>query len=492
MILEFLKPFGNWKVGDITDQVSEGVGRALITQGDAKESTEAAQLRALLVSETTRTREEMLDLARTSLGAKPAPKGPAGGKELVDSVTGATRIDHTASAGKRCMGEALKAVFYVQAQGTPGPLREWAQNLLDKEYAQERVNYKVTDDGQMMETIERNGVTVTRTGTESISGGPTYGFSIKPDWSNTMFKIPIEASVMEGSCYEVPVGNALEFKWPALDQYKAPIAGQSAAYAGFQLFRKGEITQRTYSDAALSMIEYKITDLTAFTTLSRDLVADSYLAIDAVCQQVLGDAFQWKKDYEFINGLGIGSPTGFLNSNAALTVTRNTANHIVYEDLVAMMKQIHSSCWNGLRWITNTQTLSELVAIKNAAGTYVYQPNSLIAQYMRPTVMKDSTSDAQFTMPRGWLEGIPVYFTEKLPTLGTKGDLCLIHPKSYGVATRSGLEVGLSEHFLFDTDTIAYRFKLRNDAKPLWRAPYIQSDGGNTTATKVGPFSVLV
>ena len=152
-----------------------------------------------------------------------------------------------------------------------------------------------------------------------------------------------------------------------------------------------------------------------------------------------------------------------------------------------MMKQIHSSCYRGLRWVANTQTLDQLVSIKNHAGTYVYQPNAMITQAMEPTVMAGSVP-SQY---RGVLIGIPVFLTEKVPTLGTKGDLSLIHPQSYGVATRSGLEVAISEHFLFDTDTVAFRFKVRNDAKPLWRAPYIQSDGGNTTGSKVGPFSIL-
>ena len=48
MILEFAQPFGKWKVGDITDEVSEGVGRALVEQGTAKPSTEMAQVRSTL------------------------------------------------------------------------------------------------------------------------------------------------------------------------------------------------------------------------------------------------------------------------------------------------------------------------------------------------------------------------------------------------------------------------------------------------------------
>jgi len=381
----------------------------------------------------------------------------------------------------------LNCVFMAQCNDAPEAKRSYARNLLSRVYSDNTVTYKTDDRGELTETVERGGVTITRTGTESISGGPTYGFAIKPDWATQLFRIPIEDSVIEGAAREVPVGSALEFKWPALDQWKTPVAGQSASYAGFQLSRKGEITQRSSSDAALSMIEFKITDLTAYTTLSRDLMADNYIQMDSTLVAILGEAFQWKKDYEFLNSNGIGSPVGIFQANATQTVTRGTSSKIEYEDLVGMMKQIHSSCYRGLRWIANTQTIDQLVAIKNHAGTYVYQPNAVITQAMDPTVLAGSVP-AQY---RGTLIGIPVFFTEKVPTLGTKGDLSLVHPQSYGVATRSGLEVAISEHFLFDTDTVAFRFKIRNDAKSLWRAPYIQSDGGNTTASKVGPFSLL-
>lgn len=497
MLLQFTQDVGAWAKETCHD-LNADVARAFVSAGQAKEIDLGTFVEASRKADNEKFREEMKDLMRAAIsGGKPEPKGPPGIKTTADGsgveIPGSGRVDHTKAAGKRCLGEAMKCVFLAQADGVPSEARQWANNLLDKVYAEERVSYKVDDSGNLSETVERNGVSITRTGTESISGGPTYGFLVKPEWSNSVFRIPIEESVIEGAAFEVPVGKALDFNWPALDQYKAPVAGQSAAYAGFQLFRKGEITQRTYSDGALSEINYKITDLTAFTTLSRDLIADSYIGIDAMLQQVLGQAFQWKKDFEYINANGIGCPVGFLQANALLTQTRGTASHIEYEDIVGMMSKLHPACWSGARWVTNVACLPDLVSIKNHAGNLVYQPNSLIAQYMRPSVMGEPGPYSMTTFrAQGMLEGLPVYFTEKVPVLGTKGDLSLIHPGSYGIATRSGLEIGLSEHFLFDTDTIAYRFKLRNDGKPLWRAPYIQSDGGNTTATKVSPFVTLV
>jgi len=86
------------------------------------------------------------------------------------------------------------------------------------------------------------------------------------------------------------------------------------------------------------------------------------------------------------------------------------------------------------------------------------------------------------------LLGFPLYFSEKVPTLGSTGDLSLVAPSQFGVARREGLEMGVSEHFYFSTDLIAYRGKLRHDMKPLWRSYYQQADG---SSTKVAPFVIL-
>ena len=109
---------------------------------------------------------------------------------------------------------------------------------------------------------------------------------------------------------------------------------------------------------------------------------------------------------------------------------------------------------------------------------------------MQPSIIGQSSVDnaALVTRPAGTLFGFPLYVSEKVPVLGTAGDISLVDPSQYGYAKRQGLEVGLSEHFLFDTDQIAYRFKLRHDAKSLWRAPYTQADG---KSTKVSPFIIL-
>ena len=52
------------------------------------------------------------------------------------------------------------------------------------------------------------------------------------------------------------------------------------------------------------------------------------------------------------------------------------------------------------------------------------------------------------------------------------------------------MEIGVSEHFYFSTDKIAYRFKKRHDGKSLWRAPYQDASAVTTGGTPwmVSPF----
>jgi hypothetical protein len=509
MILEFVQPFGAWKPGQITDEIGDTVGRSLVEQGLAKQSTEAAQLRALMLAETTRTRDEMLELTRSTLqgargqhGQKP-PQPPNGGGAVDFSKLERTEgPEERGSDGKkyeRSFGEFCRCVAWAQGIDTDYKLRSHAIDKLRNRYGADKCDYEVDErTGVILQTITRTmdyGVeTITRTGTESLGGGPTYGFALKPEYMSTLFELPMEQSVFAGSTFGIPIGQALELKWPALDQYRGPVTAngitQSAVFAGFTLGYVGETTARPSSDAKLSDIVFKILDLTGFTDLSRDLIADNYIAMDAMATRVFGRAFVWMEDYMSIRGNGQGQPEGYFNSLATLGYDRGTASHIYYGDLVNMQQLLHPMCWPGARWITHLTTLTELQAIQVSAGVYVYQPNALISQAMQPSIIGNSSYDsgAKITRPMGSLLGWPVYISEKVPTLGNTGDLSLVCPDQYGYARRAGLEVGLSEHFYFSTDRIAYRFKMRHDGRSLWRAPYIQADGTQS----VSPFVVLL
>lgn len=509
--IEFTAKVGSWEPGHI-ESFPRSVAEGYIAAGQATASDAVQHMRTSLQADADKRfaafEERLLGVLKpqpTNTERKGPPTG--GGGVNFDRIDGGDPLDPAKLKQHERWyhaGQMVRALLSAQATDAEPQDREWGTNILRKLYCTSRVDYKV-EGGDDQKNVARfnDNIGVTRTGTESISGGPSYGFLVKPEWSEQLFRIPIEESVVEPGAFQVPVGQALEFKMPALDQYNAPASGQSAAYAGFSLGRKGEITKRTYSDGKTNEIDFKITDLTAFTTYSRDLDADAFIRIGAMIQQVLGQAFQWKKDFEFIMGNGVGGPLGILNGGApaanlppsVLNVDRATASKIFYEDIVAMMKQIHPSLWRGMYWITNqAQTLDQLVAIRTSASgnAFVFLPSAMVGQWEAPRLMGEGNPYNNLTWrAQGLLMGKPVFFSEKLPQLGSTGDLILLNPIMYGVATRAGLEMGMSEHFLFDTDTIAVRWKLRNDAKPMMRGPYIQNDANAATGSKVSWCSVL-
>ncbi len=511
MILEFTKAFGEWPVGAITDTVSEVVGRALIADGTAKESNEGAQLRALLKTETDRTRTELLELTRTSLqGNKTETKGPPNGGGGVDFTAISATSEIPAEKKKdQCFTDALRCIHFAQARDTESDLRQFAIQRLRHVYADEQIEYKMDPaSGKFNSVVTRNlpnggQEVVTRTGTDSLSGGATYGYSIKPNYLGDLFMIAREREVFASAARAIPMPNGIETKYPALGQYSAPTVSQGniinpAVFGGITLSYVNETASRPESDAVMESIEFKAVDMVGATSFSRDYIVDNFIAMDSVVTGMFGNAMAWMEDWMTINGPGNGVPQGWFNSPAAIiggaasgNATRVTANKIASEDLGWMLSHI-APC--PARWIAHRSTIPQLFILNNAAGTPVFQPNASIVQSDPLSILSKTNNGKDVYSTGGMLLGLPIFFTEKVPQLGATGDISLVCPSEYGLAERETFEVGMSEHFYFSTDKIAYRFKKRHDARSLWRKPYTDASGGPTSPTtgwQISPWIML-
>jgi HK97 family phage major capsid protein len=84
--------------------------------------------------------------------------------------------------------------------------------------------------------------------------------------------------------------------------------------------------------------------------------------------------------------------------------------------------------------------------------------------------------------------GIPLVFVDRLPALGTKGDLCLVNLSYYLIKDGSGPFVDLSDQIRFLNDEVVFRITWHVDGKP-WLTEPIGLEG--STANTVSPFVVL-
>jgi HK97 family phage major capsid protein len=302
--------------------------------------------------------------------------------------------------------------------------------------------------------------------------GSTGGFLTPVVYEQQILEFAAEKTVLSSAAFPVPLG-ARTVEWPALDQYAVPTAGQSAFFAGVKVFRKNENAARTASQPALKKVALNANDMTAYTEFSRDLQADATPAVDALITRLIGGAIGWREDWECLNGTGQGQCLGIYNAPCAINVTRNTGATIKYQDVFTMITRMLPSELMECAWIIHPYTFSTLLALADPSGKFI----------MLPYVVGEMAS--LNAGPRYQMLGIPVLVTEKAPALGSLGDLALVARSRYLLGRRAGLEIGLSEHFKFDTDQVAIRAKLRNDGQPQQVKPITLADGTSTVSMVV-------
>lgn len=495
MFVKLSTVIGEYKAGDIVE-VDEAIGRAYVTAGHAVESNEAARSDAefekRIAAATKSIKDELMEQMR-SVNAGAKSNGPPSGAMkfddqgvpfdgAVEAVSSPADRDMTGRTAKHGLGEIIGLIGRMHRE-VPSSERDYADKRLTEFYKLDRIsNFHTTDLSS-----------VSRAGTESMSGGAGYGYLVKPEYLAGYFEVAMEDSVFAPFCRQLPVGATNEIKWPALNQFFQPAVGQTAAAAGIRVFRKGEVTQRQAMDAQVNELTFKIEDLTGLTSFSRDLIADNFISSTAIVQDMFLRAMAYTVDFESVNGDSAGKLIGFRNSAALLTASRTTSSKITLEDLQKMMALFHQASYKRSMFVAHQSCYTELLTLKyGTSGVPAFIPNASIGQDSPFSAIAGNgeTGDNKFAA-HGTLLGKPIRFTtDKLEALGTSGDIVLVDPYMYGIATRQGVEVGVSEHFNFDTDKITYRFKMRNAGQSLWSGPY-HSTTPSGVDYKTSPFVQL-
>ncbi len=168
-----------------------------------------------------------------------------------------------------------------------------------------------------------------------------------------------------------------------------------------------------------------------------------------------------------VEGGGGAVPLGIMNSPALLSLARNTASKVMFEDIVAMWARRHA----GLRdyvWLVHQDVMPQLDAM--VIGTDA------------PPRFVDYGVDGTVRM-----KGCPVLEVEYAQSLNTSGDIMLASLSQYQVIDRGGVKGDSSIHVAFLTGEMCWRFIYRMGGAPLWHSPVTPFHGSNT----VSPFVVL-
>jgi len=247
-------------------------------------------------------------------------------------------------------------------------------------------------------------------------------------------------------------------KVPAWDGYDH----STNLFGGFSGVWMAENTTATNQSALLRLLQLNSYKLGIYTQASREVVEDG-ITFEQQLSGALVKAIGWYLDYNFLQGNGVNKPLGILQDTSRITASRVSSAKISYVDTVNMFARMHPSCLEHAVWLINQTAIPQLMQMTISTGT---NSGAFV-----PAVQ---SANGQFT-----LHYKPIVFTEKLPALGTEGDICLVDLSQYAIGLRQDLILDRSNAPGWTEDLLSYRAILRVDGKPTWKT-YVTPKAGDT------------
>ena len=238
----------------------------------------------------------------------------------------------------------------------------------------------------------------------------------------------------------------------------------SDLYGGLEGAWEPELPGLSEQTAQTRRVSFNARKLMILSRSSNELLTDAP-AFETMLGEALVKAMSFKLDYALFQGDGSGKPLGIIHANSTIEVAKQgsqTAATFWYDNAIKMFARLHPNSYKNAIWAFNPTLIPQLFSLD------VHESASALGS----TLVGDFTyrpfreSDGKFS-----LFGLPAFPTEKLPVLGTMGDIVLVDPSQYGLAMRREIVVEKSGHAGFQTDSTYYRAKLRCDGQPLWADP---------------------
>lgn len=306
------------------------------------------------------------------------------------------------------------------------------------------------------------------------SSGATGGYTVPTEFSMRLMSLAMQQSVIRPRATIIPMG-ARSIQIPTLDQTGTPAAGTTSLLAGVVAYWQEEAQLRVETEPKFRQIELVAHELTGYTKASNTLMADSAVALDALLTRLFPAAIAWHTDYAFFNGPGGGQPQGIIPAACTIKVSRSTGGTFKLPDAATMLSKLLTTSMGSSVWVMSQTLIPQLVQLADASGKVVWIPNN------------SPTGGSTQTLP-ATLFGLPIIFSEKLPALGTTGDVLLVDPSYYLIGDRMSIEIASSIHVAFTTNQTVWRFLSRVDGQPWLKTALTLADG----VTQVSPFICLV
>lgn len=292
--------------------------------------------------------------------------------------------------------------------------------------------------------------------------GVDGGIFIPDQFSDQIMQFEPNDAVVRPRATVIPPGENPDAKLttPTLKQ------GDKGVNAGVQVYwEEDEISESSTPEFGEVSLEPEKFD--AFAEIKNDLLRNS-TAASMILRRLFRNAIAQDQDNKYLEGNGSEKPLGIRKSDALVSVTRDTTDSIKYADINNMEKQMVGEALDNAIWVINRGALNEIKNMADGNGNTVYDPGN------RPQGIPDS------------LDGYPIVWTRRTPSLGSAGDIMLINFSYYWIKDGSGLFIQASEHAEFKKDKTVIKVVGHTDGQS-WVSEKLKAEDG----TYVSPFVEL-
>ena len=312
---------------------------------------------------------------------------------------------------------------------------------------------------------------IAKTGIQGMSEalGADGGFAILPEYSTTIFEKVYENDLFNKTDNYTVVGNNMTFQ--RLNEVSRA-NGQRAG--GLQANWIGEGGTIPATKVGLGQLALKLKKLAIIVYLTDELIDDAGIALEQFVTRKVTQEFNFMVGDSIVEGTGGGSPQGFQDSGALLSVAKQTgqaAGTIVKENLDNMYARMWAGSIPNSAWLINQDCWPALFNLNQAVGTGGYP------MFIAPGTYSEA--------PHGTILGRPVIPLEFCQTLGTAGDINLVDLSQYVTISKGGIAQAQSIHVEFLTDQLALRFIMRVDGATWENSPVTPFHGTNTQSSFV-------
>lgn len=308
------------------------------------------------------------------------------------------------------------------------------------------------------------------------SSGITGGYTVPPQFYNSLMEVAAESSIVRPRAMVLPMATD-EVDIPILNQTTAPTAGNSAFFGGVAASWTAEAAQIGSTEPNFKQVRLTAHELTGYTAVSRTLIQNSAISVDALLTRLFGAAVGWYEDYAFLRGDGVGKPLGVSNAPALVaTAARGSATAISFANARLCWVRVPQASRMKAVWVVSNAAEEKVLDMAGTANS-VFVPSGAFI-----TDGNAAAKGVNYT-----LLGRPVLVSEKMPALNTQGDFGVYDFSQYIVGDRGQMEIATSEHYLFRNNQTAFRFVHRVGGMPWLDSSITLQD----TSTTLSPFVQL-